>query len=117
MHQIPSLGHALSTPFGALKPALLRRRERAVEGACPLNALRGTETLMALPKGGEVLLGHALSTPFGALKREVVAAFFWQRTGGACPLNALRGTETCGGVNFTCFGMMGGMPSQRPSGH
>ena len=39
-------------------------------GACPLNALRGTETRPATGSGTIWTSGHALSTPFGALKHE-----------------------------------------------
>ena len=65
-----AVGHALSTPFGALKHVHVATVDLAGSGACPLNALRGTETQRRtrseLPVHGE---GHALSTPFGALKR------------------------------------------------
>ena len=113
-------GHALSTPFGALK-----RDQRGVLalqylGACPLNALRGTETrdasrpadgrirghALSTPFGALKLglcnwakpahVGHALSTPFGALKHLGIGLGLNDPYLGACPLNALRGTETTG---------------------
>ena len=62
-------GHALSTPFGALKPFPPSGNACTYLGACPLNALRGTETSGRSPPR-------------------------WRRSRGACPLNALRGTET-----------------------
>ena len=111
-------GHALSTPFGALKllPGTrvrapgggacplnaLRGTETTTndshqaqsQGACPLNALRGTETVAGCaPCCGPARGGHALSTPFGALKPRPVDEAP-PPLSGACPLNALRGTET-----------------------
>ena len=59
-------------------------------GACPLNALRGTETKWL--------------SKYPYIK------------GGACPLNALRGTETVLLAQYERI-QIGGMPSQRPSGH
>ena len=89
-----SEGHALSTPFGALKHDDDQARELGGEiGACPLNALRGTETVDHRLPARERVRGHALSTPFGALKLDAIVADL-STLKGACPLNALRGTET-----------------------
>ena len=84
-------GHALSTPFGALKHRIRSRRALAISGACPLNALRGTETSTDAADCRRARKGHALSTPFGALKPHP------QRCGSRVGRR--------------------GMPSQRPSGH
>ena len=62
-------GHALSTPFGALKLGV------------------------QFPHAKFIIQGHALSTPFGALKQGQDTVQI-DANNGACPLNALRGTET-----------------------
>ena len=87
------MGHALSTPFGALKHDL------------------------PLPDQVGDGLGHALSTPFGALKPFGGGSPASSTGLGACPLNALRGTETVKSTFFFIAIPPGGMPSQRPSGH
>ena len=62
------VGHALSTPFGALKRFRQEFFHPTGWGACPLNALRGTETRIRAMSSDVCVPGHALSTPFGALK-------------------------------------------------
>ena len=91
-------GHALSTPFGALKPHTIVARP--VEEAPPGHALStpfGALKLYQIARLEGLPLGHALSTPFGALKHPQSKPLRI-RLSGACPLNALRGTETPGGL-------------------
>ena len=89
-------GHALSTPFGALKHLHIPTTEGMdFEGACPLNALRGTETFPEKFLQGVTSQGACpLNTLRGTETPLKTTAYHGSNSGGACPLNALRGTET-----------------------
>ena len=109
------MGHALSTPFGALKQHELAGAHLGLHGACPLNALRGTETKELTTIAVEFHQGHALSTPFGALKQGHIKRPIGLAEGHALstPFGALK-RDTSGTFALP---PRWGMPSQRPSGH